>query len=104
MKSVADIFLNFYETTLLTYMKNGESTMVSCREKFKKNIADYHVLGLFVGKKHDLSEKNPFHTPPPVPLNAKFVTPAASPLKTSKLKFWLPEFFGPTKCPAYSEF
>jgi hypothetical protein len=25
--------------------------------KMKKNIADFHVLGLFIAKKHDLSEK-----------------------------------------------
>jgi hypothetical protein len=26
--------------------------------KVKKNIADFHVLGLFIAKKRDLSEKN----------------------------------------------
>jgi hypothetical protein len=31
---------------------------VSCREKFF--IADFHVLGLFMAKKHDLSEKKKF--------------------------------------------
>jgi hypothetical protein len=42
-------------------------------------IADFHVLGLFMAKKHDLSEKKfsvchaPVPLPPPPPLNAKFV-------------------------------
>jgi hypothetical protein len=31
--------------------------LVSCREKWKKIIADFQVLGLFMAKKHDLSEK-----------------------------------------------
>jgi hypothetical protein len=26
--------------------------------KMKKTIADFHVLGLFLAKKHDLSKKN----------------------------------------------
>jgi hypothetical protein len=46
--------------------------LVSCREKF---IADFHVLGRFMAKKHDLSEKkiSVCHAPGPLPLNAKFV-------------------------------
>jgi hypothetical protein len=57
--------------------------LVSCQEKLKKIIADFHVLGLFMAKKHDLSEINfsvchapgplPLPPPPPSPLNAKFV-------------------------------
>jgi hypothetical protein len=31
--------------------------LVSCREKRKKIIADFHVLGLFMAQKHDLGEK-----------------------------------------------
>jgi hypothetical protein len=32
-------------------------------EKNEKIIADFHVLGLFMAKKHDLSEKkNPYDT------------------------------------------
>jgi hypothetical protein len=31
--------------------------LISYREKWKKIIADFHVLGLFMAKKHDLSEK-----------------------------------------------
>jgi hypothetical protein len=43
--------------------------------KIKKIIADFHVLGLFMSKKHDLSEKtnSVCHAPLPLPLNAKFV-------------------------------
>jgi hypothetical protein len=38
-------------------------------------IADIHVLGLFMVKKHDLSKKkiSVRHAPGPLPLNAKFV-------------------------------
>jgi hypothetical protein len=39
--------------------------------KIKKNIADVHVLGLFMAKKHDLSEKISVCLAP-LPLNAKF--------------------------------
>jgi hypothetical protein len=31
--------------------------LVSWREKWKIIITDFHVLGLFIAKKHDLSEK-----------------------------------------------
>jgi hypothetical protein len=47
--------------------------------KMKFFIADFHVLGLFMVKKHDLSEKKisvchaPLPLPLPLPLNAKFV-------------------------------
>jgi hypothetical protein len=45
--------------------------------KIKKIIADFHVLGLFMAKKHDLSDKkiSVCHAPLPLPLplNAKFV-------------------------------
>jgi hypothetical protein len=38
-------------------------------------IADFHVLGLFMAKKHDMSEKifSVCHAPLPLSLNAKFV-------------------------------
>jgi hypothetical protein len=39
---------------------NMREVLVSCREKWKKCIADLHVLGLFMAKKHDLSEKKKF--------------------------------------------
>jgi hypothetical protein len=47
----------------------------SCRKNKKKIIADFNVLGLFIAKKHDLSEKkiSACHAPVPLPLNAKFV-------------------------------
>jgi hypothetical protein len=53
--------------------------------KRKIFIADFHVLGLFMAKKHDLSKKKfsvcyapgplplPLPLPSPSPLNAKFV-------------------------------
>jgi hypothetical protein len=41
--------------------------------KMKKIIADLHVLGLFMAKKHDLSEKKISVCHAPLPLNAKFV-------------------------------
>jgi hypothetical protein len=34
--------------------------LVCCREKFKKKIAYFHVLGLFKAKKYDLSENKIF--------------------------------------------
>jgi hypothetical protein len=45
------------------------------RKMKKKNIADFYVLGLFMGKKHYLSEKTKSvcHAPLPLPLNAKYV-------------------------------
>jgi hypothetical protein len=36
---------------------NMREVLVSCREKGIFFIADFHVLGLFMAKKHDLSEK-----------------------------------------------
>jgi hypothetical protein len=41
--------------------------------KMKKIIADFHVLGLFMAKKHDLSDKKFPFCHAPLPLNAKFV-------------------------------
>jgi hypothetical protein len=52
--------------------------------KMKKIIADFHVLGLFMAKKHDLSDKtiSVCHAPsPPLPPFAQIcVTPTASTL------------------------
>jgi hypothetical protein len=37
-------------------------------------IADFHVLGLFIAKKHDLSEKKSVgYAPGPLPFTSKFV-------------------------------
>jgi hypothetical protein len=53
--------------------------LVSWWEKWIIIIADFHVLGLFMAKKHDLSDKKfsvchaPLPLPLPLPLNAKFV-------------------------------
>jgi hypothetical protein len=43
--------------------------------KIKNFITDFHVLGLFMAKKHDLSNKkiSVCHAPLPLQLNAKFV-------------------------------
>jgi hypothetical protein len=65
-------------------------------------ITDFHVLGLFIGKKHDLGEKK-------IPLSRAVerkicATPIASPLKARKLKYLFSESLRPTLCPAYSEF
>jgi hypothetical protein len=47
--------------------------LVSWWEKLKKNIADFHVLGLFMAKKHDLSDKKISVCHAPLPLAyAKF--------------------------------
>jgi hypothetical protein len=35
-------------------------SLATCREKRKKFIANFHVLGLFIAKKLDLSEKKNF--------------------------------------------
>jgi hypothetical protein len=50
--------------------------LVSCREKCKFFIADFHVLGLFMAEKHDLSEKKISVCHAPLPLE-KFVSTLA---------------------------
>jgi hypothetical protein len=62
--------------------------------KMKKNNADFHVLGLFMAQKHDLSKKK-F---PSVTRRCTQIcfTPTACPSKARKLTFWLLMFFGPT--------
>jgi hypothetical protein len=64
---------------------NMSEVLVSCREKWKFFIADFHVLGLFVAKKHDLSEKNISVCHAPLPLQ-KFVSTLAQ--KARKLESW----------------
>jgi hypothetical protein len=54
------------------------------------SVGNFHVLGLFIAKKHDLSEKKISVCQAPLPLNA-------TPLKARKLKFRLPESFAPKK-------
>jgi hypothetical protein len=57
-------------------------------------IPDFHVLGLFMAKKHDLCEKN-FHMSRAVPVAVAderniCATPTALTIKPRELKFWLP--------------
>jgi hypothetical protein len=54
---------------------NMREVLVSWWEKWNFFIADSHVLGPFMAKKHDLSGKkiSVCHAPVPLPLNAKFV-------------------------------
>jgi hypothetical protein len=56
----------------LPHMEYEGSIGFVMRKMKKKNIADFHVLGLFVGKKHDLNDKifSVCHAPLP---HAKFV-------------------------------
>jgi hypothetical protein len=63
--------------------------------KMKKKIADFHVLVLFMAKKHNLSDKKNSVCHAPLPFAYIFATPKAS-LKARKLKCWLPQSFGPT--------
>jgi hypothetical protein len=58
-------------------------------------IADFHVLGFFMAKKHDLSEKkiSVCHAPLPPVLDEICLDATEVALKTRKLKFWLPESF-----------
>jgi hypothetical protein len=49
------------------------------RKMKKKNIADFHVLGLFMAKKHDLNEKKISVCHAPLPLK-KFVSTLAQSL------------------------
>jgi hypothetical protein len=52
-----DFFAFFEKVTFYLHLWNMKEVLVSWREKWKKIIADFHVLGLFMAKKHDLSEK-----------------------------------------------
>jgi hypothetical protein len=64
--------------------------------KMKIFIADFHVLGLFMAKKHDLSDKkNPSATRRCRTQNLYF-TYRLGLLSARKLKLWLSESFGPT--------
>jgi hypothetical protein len=60
--------------------------------KMKKNIADFHVLGLFMAenmiKKIRLSRA--------VAERKICTSPTGSTIRARKLKFWLPESFRPT--------
>ena len=68
-------------------MKYGK-VLISCRKKCFFFIADFHVLGLFIGKKHNLSEKN--FSVCHAPLYAKIcVTPTASTIRATAPKSFL---------------
>jgi hypothetical protein len=64
--------LAFTQTDLDKFLPIFEENS-TCQEKWKKIIADFHGLGLFMAKKHDLSEKKIPVCHAPLPLNAKFV-------------------------------
>jgi hypothetical protein len=66
---------------------NMREVLVSCRD-----IADFHVLGLFMAKKHDLSEQkiSVCHAPLPPLLDEICLDTSSVPMKAKKLKFWLP--------------
>jgi hypothetical protein len=58
--------------------------------KMKKIVADFHVLVLFMTKKHDFRDKKKFVCHAPLPFAKICTTPTASPLQARKWKFWLP--------------
>jgi hypothetical protein len=66
-----DKFLTFLLATYMEY--EGSLGFVSRKMIFF--ISDFNVLGIFMAKKHDLSEKkfSVCHAPLPLSLNAKFV-------------------------------
>jgi hypothetical protein len=66
-------FLNFKFLIFTCLIWNMRKVLVWW-EKWKKIIADFHVLGLFMAKKHDLSDKkiSVCHVPLSLPY-AKFV-------------------------------
>jgi hypothetical protein len=73
--------------------------------KWKKFIADFHVWGLFMAKKHDLSEKKISVCPAPLPLE-KFVSTLAQSLwKLESWNFGFRSLLGQLDVPyTYSEF
>jgi hypothetical protein len=75
---------------------------VSWWEKLKKIIADFHVLGLFMAKNYDLSEKKILSRA--VAVRKICTAPRGSAFSARKLKFWLPESFEPTWYTLHSEF
>jgi hypothetical protein len=54
----------------LPHNMDYEGSIGFVSRKMKKIIADFHVLGIFMAKKHDLRKKSACHAP----LNAKFVS------------------------------
>jgi hypothetical protein len=68
-----------------SYIWNMREVLVYCREKWKKIIAYFHVLELFIAEKHDLSEKKNSVCNTPLP-SQKFVSTLAQSLW--KLESW----------------
>jgi hypothetical protein len=64
------LLLNHFFTWLIWNMRE---VLVSWREKWNFFFADFHVLGLFMAKKHGLSNKKISVCHAPLPLYAKFV-------------------------------
>jgi hypothetical protein len=78
-------------------MKYEGSIGFVMRKMKKKIIADFHVLGLFMVKKHVLSDrKNSVCYAPAVAVRKICTSPKGSALIARKLKCWFPESFGPT--------
>jgi hypothetical protein len=73
-------------------MEYEESFGFVSRKMKKKIIADFHVLGLFMAKKHDLSEKKFLRLSRAVAVERKICAKTIRPIK---LKFWFPVSFGP---------
>jgi hypothetical protein len=103
-------FVHAYSYTFFTcHIWNMREVLVSCREKWNFFVADFHVLGLFLAKKHDLSKKKFFRMSRAgavaVAVERKIcATPTAYTIRPRKLKFWLSASIRATWCPAYSEF
>jgi hypothetical protein len=57
LKIVMKLFRSVHNVIFTCHIWNMREVLVSCREKWKFFIAYFHVLGLFIAKKHDLSEK-----------------------------------------------
>jgi hypothetical protein len=60
-------------------------------------IADFHVLGLFIRKIHDRSEKKSVYHAASLLWYKICTTPKASPLRPRLLKMWLSRSFGTTE-------
>jgi hypothetical protein len=67
-------------------------------------IADFHVLGLFMAKKNDLSDKNFLSVDVAVAVRKICTSPTGSALSARKLKFWLLEFLGELIAPLTQNF
>jgi hypothetical protein len=93
------------ELIFTCHIWNMREVLVSCRENWIFFITDFHVLGLFMAKKHDLSGKKIPSVKRRCRCRWKNLSRHVSvPMEARKLKFWLPLFFGPTWCTSYSEF